>query len=291
MASQISIEARTLISAGEFEGALDLLWDSIDKGSESSRLALANLFDECGLHAFSQDQYEYLMSTDGPEYLHAALGLFQNLVWMRNYKAASALALKHEHIQKMHGDYATKSEQDFSTKRFPPEHFSNLISQLLFDRQENLAAIDSDETFNSLQNMMVIDENLFNIACDLKFGDSAMLASVSVEVQLGGGPSVSRMALDAVGEPLIRARNYLQTCANLIRELSTLEGLEDDEPILEFARSKGNSIANKLVLLQEDFTLSDEDSMLVSNVCWALQKSTTPIDRFSGFVLGGITND
>lgn len=291
MSSQISIDARKLISAGEFQSALDLLWGAINSGSGSTRLELGNLFDDCGLHAFSQNQYVTLMSMDDTEASQGSLGLFQNLVWMRNYKAAAALALKRELVKEVHGDYATKSEQDYSTLRFTPEDFSSLISQLLFDREMNAAEIESDDTFASLQNMVVIDENLFNIACDLKFGESAMLSAVSVEDPVGGGVAVSRKALDAVGDPLLRARNYLQSCADLIGELSALDGLDDDEPLLVMARNKGKSISNKLVILQDEFTLSDKDSQLVSNVCWALLKSTNPMERFSGFVLAGITND
>lgn len=291
MTNQLAIEARSLISSGDFEGALDLLWGAIDSGSSSARLDLATLFDETGLHAFSQDQFLTLVDEGASESAEASVGVFRNLVWMRDYKSAVDLAAQNKHIRDLHGDFATISEKNFSTLRLASEDFTNLVSQLLLDREMNAAANESDRIFDSLQNRIVIDENLFNIACDLKFGDSAVLSSVSVDVPIGGGSVVSRRALDAVGDPLERAKNYLQSCASLIGALSTLDDLKDDRPMLEIARSKGKSIANKLVLLQEDFTLSDDESKLVSNVCWALQKSTNPIDRFAGFVLSGITND
>lgn len=290
MVSQTSVQARKLIDLGELDAALDLMWESIDEGSQEARLDLAKLFDEVGLHAFSQDQYLALAGERGTISKEATVGLFGNLVWLRDYKAAEALALKHAHVREVFGDYATNSERDFSTLRFSTPEFSNLISQLLHDRVENSASIDTDETLTSHQNLMVIDENLFNIACDLSFTKRSILAEVSVDVPVGLGTSLPKRAIDAVGEPIDRARNYLISCSNLVAELATIEDLDGDDPLLVAAVRNGKAVANKLVLLQGDFTLTDSDSQLIGNICWGLLKSTNPMERFAGFVLGGITN-
>jgi hypothetical protein len=283
-------KAREFIEDGNFQVALDILWESIDSGSSSTRLDLGRLFDEAGLHAFSQDQYLSLMESKAPESEDAAMGVFQNLVWMRDYRAAAKLTKEHKRIQNLHGDFAIESEQEYSTLRFLPGDYSGLISQLLFDRQANLFSIESDESLNSLHKMIVIDENLFNIACDLSFGNSAAHSDVSVDLPMGSGASVPRKAIDAVGEPLDRARNYLSSCSNLIAELSSLGDIKGDEPLLVMACKKGKAISNKLVLLQEEFTLSVQESQHVNNICWGLLKSDDYMEKFSGFVLGGITN-
>ena len=74
--------AEALVSKGQFQEALDLLWTQIDSGSGPARIELANLFTANGLHSFAQDQWVFLAERESELSVSAKLGIGGNLLWL-----------------------------------------------------------------------------------------------------------------------------------------------------------------------------------------------------------------
>lgn len=277
------------VHGGEFQLGLDTFWSVIDSGSDEARVVLANKFAAVGLHNFAQDQWVYLLEQGSTFIQEATFGAFGNAIWMRRYSKAAELLESNVMLAAEYGTYLADSYRDFCTLSFEVGSFGELVEQLLRDD----LAIESDrlqnQTLEVLRNQSVVQEHLFNIACDLAFNPPGLHSQIAVEVPIAVGLTVSRPAIQAVGSPIDRANNLLTTIALTIAMFAENDNFKGDERFLEATR-KGKTISNKILLLLDGKEMTNHTSQGIEHVCWALLQSDSTDEQFAGFVMGGATN-
>ena len=282
-----------LIDQGDFEGALESLWNLIDGGHQEARLQLAYLQDDLGLHYFSQDQYLYLLENEPDFALEAAQGAIQNFVWFREYESAKELLAKFPSLQGSLATYVQNSEENYSTTNKGTEFIASVISDIFRDRDAVGAEFYSNLGLEVFRAKLNIDEWLMNIAIDLANQPKSALANLALEVPIAGSVAVERPLKEIVGSATDRARELLKTCADAIGMLSSLpESSLSGNPIFTEACAAGKKASNKLIWLvySEDLELEPGDSQAIQNVCWGLQRLGNNQDAFAGFVLAGVTD-
>lgn len=278
------------IEAGDFQLGLDKIWADIESGSDEARVDLANKFGAVGLHVFAQDQWVYLLEQGSTFIQEATFGAFGNAIWMRQYAQAGELLETNAKLKADYGTYLSDSYRDFCTLSFEVSSFAEGVEQLIRDDQVLENQRVQTETLDVLRNQLAIREHLFNIACDLAFNPPGLHSQIAVEIPVAGGLTVSRPAIQAVGSPIDRAKDFLTTIALTIARFAQRGNFKDDEHFLDATR-KGKSISNKILLLLDGDDLTDHTSQGIEHVCWALGQSDSIDEQFAGFVLGGATND
>lgn len=289
----MSIEiTRQFIEQGDFEEAQNNHWSAIDAGAEEVRLDLGHLFDDLGLHYFSQDQYLYLIENEPDFALEAARGAIQNYVWLREYESARELLTSFPALQ---GDllaYVESSEEGFSTLNKGAEFIEDLVSTIFADIADIQGDFLSNLSLENLQTKLSMEEWLMNIAIDLSNQPGSAMGNVSIEVSIAGSMAVQRPLKTLVGSEIDRARDYLKTCADAIGLLSDLpEFALRVNPIFQEACVAGKKAANKFIWLtySQDQELSPEEAQAIENICWGLQRLGDTREGFAAFVLGGVT--
>lgn len=282
--------AHNQLESGDFQLGLDTIWAEIEAGSDEARVALANKFTAVGLHAFSQDQWLYLLENGSEFAQEAATGAVGNAVWMRKYGKAAELLDSNPELKADYGTYVADSYRDFCTLSLEVDSFAEAIEQLIRDDRSLESQRAQTSTLDALRNQLVIREHLFNIACDLAFNPPGLHSQVAVDVPVAGGLTLSRQAIQAVGTPIDRANDLLTTVALTIAKFAEHGNFESDTHFLEATR-KGKSISSKIILLLDGGDMSGHTSQGIEHVCWALGQSDSIDEQFAGFVLGGVTED
>lgn len=289
----MSIEiTRQLIEQGDFEEAQNNHWSAIDAGDAAVRLDLGHLFDDLGLHYFSQDQYLYLLENEPNFAVEAARGAIQNYVWLREYESARKLLVRFPALQSDLASYVESSEADFSTLNKEPELIENVVSSIFADVEGVKGDFYSNLSLENLQTKLSMEEWLMNIAIDLSFNPNSAMGHVAIDVQVAGSMAVSRPLKVLVGNGTDRARDYLKTCADAIGLLSDLpEYALRVNPVFQMACAAGKKVANKFIWLiySQDHELSAEESQAIENICWGLQRLGDTGEGFAAYVLAGVT--
>lgn len=290
----MSIEvAVSLIEQGDFEGALEHLWDLIDGGDEEARLQMAYLQDDLGLHYFSQDQYLYLIENEPNFAQEAARGAIQNYVWFREYESARELLAEFPALNGELGSFVQNSEDNFSTLNKGADFISSVVTDIFRDVEDVRAQFYSNLGIDIFRTKSNIDEWLMNIAIDLQNEPNSVLANLSLEVPIAGSVALQRPLKAIIGSAADRVRDHLKSCADAIGHLSNLpeSGLPANQTFIE-ACASGKKAANKLIWLvySADQNLEPGDSQLIQTVCWGLQRMGNIREGFAGFVLAGVTD-
>lgn len=288
----MSIEiTRQLIEQGDFEEAQNNQWSAIDAGDEEARLDLCHLFDDLGLHYFSQDQYLYLLANEPDFALEATRGAVQNYIWLREYESARELLNNVRTLQSDLSSYVESSEANFSTLNKGAEFIEDLVSSIFVDIEEVKSDFYSNLSLENLQTLLSMEEWLMNIAIDLRIQPNSAMGHVAIDVQVAGSMAVSRPLKVLVGNETDRARDCLKTCADAIGLLSDLpEYALRVNPVFQMACAAGKKVANKLIWLiySQDHELSAEESQAIENICWGLQRLGDTGEGFAAFVLAGV---
>ena len=275
--------AKNLISAGNFDEALDSQWDLISSGDEEARLDLAYFFDELGLHYFSQDQYIYLMENQ-PEFApEAAAGAVANYVWLREYAHAIELLDQYPQLPASLRSYVRESELEHSTLSENPELIELWVSQAMGERDLIDSNFASNHSLENLKAKLYIEELLLNLAVDISQNPNTLISNMSLEIPIAVNTFVPRSLSSIVGNPVDRARDYLRTCALVILNLfeSNDEDLLNNSSFIESC-IRGKKVAIKFLWLMNEFDYTEEDAITLGNICWGLERMPEMNDKFTG---------
>lgn len=281
-----------LINQGDFEAALNHQWNLIDSGDEKSRLELAHLFDEVGLHYFSQDQYLYLIENEPDFEFEAARGAVQNFVWLREYGSARELLEQFPDLRLDLKDYVESSETNFSTLNKDPIFIEDLVVAIFNDIEAVKIRFGSNLTLETLQAKSSMEEWLMNIAIDLRNNPTSSMGSMSFGLSSVGAIATQRPLRTVIGNDIDRARDILNTCAAAVVMLSNLPEFSlSGNAIFVEACAMGKKFANKFIWLSysQDRDLSREESQAIENICWGLQRLGDASEGFASFVLASVT--
>ena len=289
MTNEIS---RNLKSLDDFKEAFDNQWNLIDSGDDEARLNLAHLFDDLGLHYFSQDQYLYLLDNQPEFALEAAYGAVTNFVWFREYDLAKQLLAKYSELPENLGAYVIDSEAEYSTLNKNSEQIELWVSQAMKDRDLVDSNFSSNHSLENLTAKLSIEELFLNLAIDINLNPNSLISSMSLEMPISADACVPRSLATIVGSPVDRARDYMRTCSLVI--LNLLESKEKNLfKISSFAEAciVGKKVANKFLWLMNEYDFTEEDVTIFGNVCWGLERMQESNLQYVGIVLKAYIQD
>lgn len=289
----MSIEiAKTLISAGNFDEALDSQWDLISSGDEEARLDLAYFFDELGLHYFSQDQYVYLMENHPEFALEAAAGAVANYVWLREYRAAMELLTQYHQLPDSLKKFVKESESNHSMLGKNPELIEQWVSEAIQAKDSIDSNFASNHSLENLKAKLSVEEFMLNLAVDINQNPNTWISKMSLGIPIAVNTFVPRSLSSIVGDPADRARDYLRTCSLVILNLfeSKAKDLLNNSSFIESC-IHGKKVAIKFLWLMNEFDYTEEDAITLGNICWGLEHMPEMSDKFTGGFISAYVQD
>jgi len=289
VANEIS---RKLKSLDDFKEAFDCQWNLIDSGDEEARLNLAHLFDDLGLHFFSQDQYLYLLENQPEFALEAAYGAVCNYVWFREYHLAKELLAQYSELPESLNAYVIDSEAEYSTLNKNPEQIEHWVSQAMKDRDLVDSNFSSNHSLESLTDKLYIEELFLNLAIDINLNPNSLISSMSLDVPVSADTWVPTSLAKIVGSPVDRARDYMRTCSLVI--LNLFESKDKNLfKISSFAEAcnVGKKVANKFIWLMNEYDFTEEDVTTFGNICWGLERMQEANLQYVSIVLNSYIQD
>lgn len=281
MKSEISIacEAIRKGSAGNglWEQGLGELWDYIDAGSQEARVALASLFDEYGLHQFSQDHWRYLYETGAPQFKAKAItGIASNLSWIGDYSGALAIAaeveLSSELKTRIHG-----AKDKAASSGWNPENLA-----LLLDLENQLlSSLNLQMNLDTQLQLVECRIRVANVMTHLKHNAGASQRIEAINIPIAGSMVVSR-PLDALLDDIEPFWSNLAHATGIA--IAMAAEAERSDFLSELAEF-GNEAVAKLHLLRGEIEVRSElEKEFLQNIAYALGVKNS----FAGFILNGL---
>jgi hypothetical protein len=277
--------ASDLISRGNFQEGLDSLWSEVDSGNEAARIELANLFTDNQLHAFAQDQWEYLAENSAELSGIAKLGIGANRLWLRDYEGASSA------IVGVDGSEGLQKAIDSAKSSDPlldPTTLSQFAGEVLLDEANLLAELEGLFSLAAQSNLIQARDVIANISTIISYPGNKKLKSLQFQSVLANNLSVPRLIGDHFGEPKDALVRTAHACGLMIHSLSQDETQVESE-LFKSACKIGLAAFEKIFLLSEEI-YSPKDPLEAEAfqvIAWGLSQ----LGQFAGFIYGGLLED
>lgn len=274
-----------LISQGQFQEGLDLVWGEIDSGDTYSRIELANLFTANGLHAFAQSQWEFLAENFPELDEFAKIGIGANKLWLRDYDAASDVIRGVEDSEELRQAIDSAMSND---PLITVSSLSEVAGEVLLDEANLMLELEHSFSAESQARLIQARDIMANIAATISFPKNAHLRNVQVEMTSSNNLSVLR----ALGERFRSPKEALiltaHACGLLIHSLGQ-DQFQIESDLFHHACATGLSSFEKISLLTgKIFTPENRiETEAFQAVTWGLNQ----IGLLSGFIYGGLLND
>ena len=274
--------AEALVSKGQFQEALDLLWTQIDSGSDPARIELANLFTANGLHSFAQDQWVFLAEKESELSVSAKLGIGANLLWLRDYDAACSASegLPGSELL-LEAIVAAKAKDPLVN----PQSLSEIASEVLFEEAKLLQQLSQSFSIQAQVQLIQVRDVIANISAIISYPGNEHLRSLQLELDIGSNVSVPRPLSKHFGNPKVALVNTAHACGVLINALGQ-GGNQVDTDHFRDACKVGLSSFEKIFLFSEEIYSPNDaiEAEAFHNITWGLGA----LGLFSGYVYGGL---
>lgn len=280
MSEFLSSHATEMIRKGSWEDGLAYLWDHINKGNELALQALAEISDENGLHAFSQQYWSTLAEASGQAASRARQGLVSNFLWIRDYESAKSIIALDPTLTFLSRMVSEQEEMYDLTKR---SDFLEYAQANLNRERELLNLLEGSFTVSAQIELIQIRDVLGVLSGLISYPNTKWAGMQSISVGVGNFqfPKPLNQSLGTPSEAWWRAAQ--STCV-LIERISNQDPAAVSSELMRFVANHGHIALQKLFLDKGLDNLDDNDKGLINGVGWALSR----LGEFSSCIYGGL---